>query len=420
MNSKHTRWTRSIAAVLFALAALPAPAGETTGKPVVLTGIDVLEQENFETVRGKGLGLITNPTGVTRDLRSTVDVLHSRRDFKLLALFGPEHGIRGDVYGGDKVRDGTDPVTGLPEYSLYGQTRKPTADMLRGIDALVYDIQDVGCRSYTFISTMAECMEAAAEHNVEFIVLDRPNPLTGNRIEGNILDPAFRSFVGKFEIPYVYGLTCGELAKLLNEEGMLTNGVKCKLTVVKMKGWRRGMWFDETGLPWVPTSPHVPHSRTAMFYAATGIMGELHVISEGVGYPLPFELAGAPWVSATLFADLLNKRQLPGVHFRPMTFKPYYGPHEKTRCGGVQIHITDRDKVNLVAIQFHIMDVHQKLYEKHLLFGGRRDSMFDKACGTDMVRNMFKEGRSAEEVLKAWDTGAEKFRALHAEYSLYE
>jgi uncharacterized protein YbbC (DUF1343 family) len=397
-----------------ALAAGPA------GKPSVLTGIDVLEQEDFASLRGRRIGLITNPTGVTHDLRSTVDVLHNAKPVMLVALFGPEHGIRGDVYGGDKVTDGTDPVTGLPEHSLYGATRKPTPRSLERLDVLVYDIQDVGCRSYTFISTMAKAMEAAAENNVEFVVLDRPNPLTGNRIEGNILDPEFKSFIGLFEIPYVYGLTCGELATLLNEEGRLGNGVKCKLRVIKMKGWRRDMWFDDTGLPWVATSPHVPNWQTSMFYVATGIMGELHVISEGVGYPLPFQLAGAPWISSTMLAETLNGRRLPGVYFRPMTFKPYYGPHGGTRCGGVQVHITDRDRVNLVGIQFHVMDVHQKLYSNHPLFESRRTSMFDKACGTDTVRKMFKEGKSATDVLKAWDTGAAAFRELHAKYQLYK
>ena len=405
-------------AVTCVVLALPAEAaGAGTGS--VLTGVDVLEQDGFAPLAGKRVGLITNPTGVTRDLRSTVDVLHQAQNVQLVALYGPEHGIRGDVYAGGKISNAVDPITKLPEYSLYGATRKPTPEMLAGLDALVYDIQDVGCRSYTYVNTMAKAMEAAAENNIEFYVLDRPNPLTGNRVEGNILDLKFRSFIGMFEIPYVYGLTCGELAQMINGEGWLEGGVRCKLTVIRMKGWRRDMWFDETGLPWVPSSPQVPHADTAMFYVATGIMGELRVISEGVGYPMPFELAGAPWIESARFARALSARQLPGVTFRPMTFKPYYGPHGNKRCGGVQVHIVDRDKVNLVGVQFHVMDVHRELYPDRKLFGSKRNSMFDKACGTDMVRKLFEQGKSADEILKVWNTGAKEFAAKRAGYLLY-
>jgi len=414
---QHSGRNGMVSMVLMTLfAALPACAAP---RGSVLTGIDVLEQEGFKTLDGKRVGLVTNPTGITRDFRSTVDVLHKAENVKLVALFGPEHGIRGNVTAGGKITDSTDPATGLPEYSLYGATRKPTPEMLKGIDVLVYDIQDIGCRSYTYISTMAKVMEAAAEQDIEVVVLDRPNPLTGNRVEGNILDPKFRSFIGLFEVPYVYGLTCGELANMINGEGWLADGAKCKLTVVPMKGWRRDMWFDQTGLPWVPASPHVPHAVTALFYVATGIMGELHVISEGVGYPMPFELAGAPWIDAAKFAAELNARKLPGVVFRPLTFRPYYGPYEKQDCGGVQVHILDRDALTLVGVQFHVMDVHQRLYPDKKLFGSKRDGMFDKACGTDRVRLMFQEGRSADDILRAWDTGAKEFAATRGKYLMY-
>lgn len=417
-------WRKWAAMVTTALAvtglAFGPPAGAADpDRGAVLTGIDVLERQEFAPLAGKRVGLITNPTGVTRDLRSTVDVLHKAKNVNLAALFGPEHGIRGDVYAGDKVGHATDPTTGVPVHSLYGRTRKPTPEMLQGLDALVYDIQDIGCRSYTYVNTMAKAMEAAAENGIEFYVLDRPNPLTGDRVEGNILDPKFRSFIGMFEIPYVYGLTCGELAQMINEEGWLGGGVKCKLTVIKMRGWRRDMWFDETHLPYVPTSPHVPHADTAMYYVATGIMGELRVISEGVGYTLPFELAGAPWVEAERFAAALNARELAGITFRPLTFKPYYGPHEGKHCGGVQVHIVDRDEANLVAVQFHVMDVHQRLYPDKKLFGSKRDGMFDKACGTDVVRKMFERGQPAEAILEVWDTGAKAFAAERGKYLLY-
>lgn len=413
----HLPCSSLVIVMTFALAS--AWTGGEARAASVLTGIDVLIQDDFRALTGKRVGLITNPTGVTRDLRSTVDVLSAAENVDLVKLFGPEHGLRGDLAGGREVKTYQDQATGLPVYSLYGEHRKPSAEMLDGLDVLVYDIQDIGCRSYTFVNTMAYAMEAAAEHGIEFYVLDRPNPLTGSRIEGNILDPKFRSFIGLFEIPYVYGLTCGELARMINGEGWLAGGVKCKLTVIPMKGWRRDMWFDETGLPWVPTSPHIPRADVAMYYVATGIMGELGVINEGVGYTLPFELAGAPWIDPQGFAAALNAKRLPGVRFRPLTYRPYYGRYKDQTCGGVQVHVTDRQAVNLVAIQFHVMEVHQKMYPNKKLFGGDRDGMFDKACGTDAVRKMFLEGKSADSVLEAWQTDAASFREKSRPYWLY-
>jgi len=408
------------------LAAVAAPmnawaqrAGET---PAVRTGIDVVIADGFKPLAGRRVGLITNPTGVTGDLRSTIDVLHAASQVELAALFGPEHGVRGDAHAGAGVADAHDPATGLPVYSLYGKTHKPTPEMLAGLDVLVYDIQDIGSRSYTYISTMAAAMEAAAENGVAFVVLDRPNPLTGNRIEGRPLDMKFKSFVGYFPIPYVYGMTCGELARMINGEGWLAGGIKCKLTVVEMRGWRRDMWFDQTSLPWVPTSPHIPHPETALFYAATGIMGELQVVSEGVGYTLPFELAGAPFITdAEAFARALNGRRLPGVTFRPMYFKPYYIDRVKGKqCAAVQIHITDRNRVDLTAIQFHVMDVVQHLYPDVKLFGGKRDGMFDKVCGTNRIREMFLARRPANQIIRFWNVGRESFMNKRKEYLIYE
>ena len=389
-------------------------------RPAVQTGIDVLVAENFKLLDGKSVGLVTNPTGVTADLRSTVDVLHAAPNVKLVALFGPEHGVRGDISAGDKVEDGRDPVTGVPAYSLYGKNRRPNADMLKGIDLLIYDIQDNGSRSYTYISTMAEVMAAGAEHGVPVVILDRPNPLTGNRLEGRPLDMKYKSFVGAFPIPYVYGLTCGELAQMINAEGWLGEGLECDLTVVKMRGWKRDMWFDDTGLPWVIASPHVPHADSSAFYAATGIMGELRVLSEGVGYTLPFELAGAPWIDAEALVADLNGRNLPGVRFRPLHFRPYYGPFEKQDCSGVQIYLTERDRAQLTAIQFHIMDAIRKLNPDHALFGAKRDNMFDKVCGTEHMREGFEQGKPISEILDHWNEGVEEFKTRRAPYLLYE
>lgn len=390
-------------------------------KPSVQNGVDVLIADSFMQLSGKRVGLITNPTGVTRDLRSTIDVLREARNVKLVALFGLEHGVRGNVHAGDRINDSTDPATGLPVFSLYGKAHKPTPEMLKGIDALVYDVQDIGCRSYTYVSSMADAMEAAAENKIRFVVLDRPNPLTGNRIEGRPLDLKYKSHVGFFPIPYIYGMTCGELARMINDEGWLANKARCDLTVVDMKGWRRDMWFDQTGLPWVPTSPHVPRADTSMFYAATGVMGELHVVSEGVGYTLPFEMAGAPFITdAQAFAGELSRRRMAGVAFRPSYFTPYYMDHVKGKpCGGVQIYFTDRDAVDLTGIQFQVMDAVRKLYPEVKLFGSKRDDMFDKVCGTDRIRRMFLEGRSVGEIIRFWNSGRETFMKQREKYLLY-
>lgn len=385
----------------------------------VKTGIDVLIEQGFAPLAGKRVGLITNPTGVTADLRSTVDVLHKDERVNLVALYGPEHGVRGDQHAGDHVEDAKDSVTGLPVYSLYGKTRKPTPEMLSGVDVLVFDIQDIGSRSYTYISTMAVAMEAAAEHNLEVVVLDRPNPLGGERIEGRVLDLKFQSFVGHLPIPYLHGMTVGELAQMINGEGWLPDGKKCNLTVVSMQGWKRSMSFAETGLTWVPTSPHVPRADSSLFYAATGIMGELGVVSEGVGYPQPFELMGAPFIDAEAFAAALNAAKIPGVFFRPMHYKPYYGGGKGEICHGVQVHLLDPAKTPLTEIQFHAMAYVREKHSDHPLFGAKRDSMFDKVCGTDAMRQAFTEGASLEDILKIWRNGVEDFRAQRAKYLLY-
>jgi uncharacterized protein YbbC (DUF1343 family) len=389
-------------------------------RPIVRTGIDSLVADDFRPLDGKCVGLITNATGVTADLRSTIDVLRAAKNVELVALFGPEHGVRGDAYAGDGVDDSIDSRTGLPVYSLYGKTPKPTAEMLAGMDVLIFDIQDIGSRSYTYITTMARGMEAAAEHKVAFMVLDRPNPLTGNRIEGRPLDLQFKSGVGYLPIPYVHGMTCGELARMINGEGWLPEGLRCNLAVVPMRGWTRDMWFDQTGLAWVPSSPHVPRADTAMFYAATGIMGELGVVSEGVGYTLPFEMVGGPDIDALTLADDLNGRGLPGVTFRPASYKPYYGKYKDQLCGGVQVHFTDRSAAEFTPIQFHAMNAVQCLCPQLKLFGAKRDAMFDKVCGTDKVRQMFEEGKPIEEILKFWNEGVAEFRAKRAQYLLYE
>ncbi len=390
-------------------------------QPKIKLGIEVLRERNFDILKGKNIGLVTNPTGVDSKLKSTIDILFEQKDFKLVALYGPEHGVRGDYAAGEYVDFYTDSKTNLPVYSLYGKTRKPTKDMLKNIDVLVYDIQDIGCRSYTYISTMGLIMEAAAENNIEVVVLDRPNPLGGNRIEGNYTEEKYISFVSQFKIPYVYGLTCGELAKYINEEGLLGNNKKCELTVVPMEGWKRDMTFEDTGLEWVPTSPHVPHKNSPFYYVASGIIGELDVISIGVGYTIPFQTFAAKWIDGIKLANNLNNLNLPGVIFRPITYKPYYAVSKGETINGVQIHITDFNKVNLMDIQFYFMQEHYKLYPDKNFFeiSSNRHDMFDKVCGTNFIREKLQKSYNFDDIKDYLNKDIEKFRQLSKKYYIY-
>lgn len=390
-----------------------------TAHEVVRTGLEVLVEHRFKELTGKHVGLITNPTGIDRQYRANIDVFMNSGRVKLVALFGPEHGVRGSAPAGEEVGDARDESTGLPEYSLYGRNRKPNAAMLKGIDALVFDIQDIGSRSYTYITTLGAAMESAAAAKIPFFVLDRPNPLGGERIEGNITEPKFKSGVSPYPIPYVHGLTVGELAQMINGEGWLGKGRICDLHVVKMEGWSRSTLFQSTGLPWVSTSPHVPHPDTAFFYAATGIVGELEGLSIGVGMPIPFELAGAPGISPTAFAAELNRRKMPGITFRPCSFQPYYALFKGQGCGGVQIHITDFARAPLTRLNFELMDAARNIDPKIDFFPGGDPKLFDKVCGTDKVRKAFMAGKSCEQIWDDWNSGANLFRAQRQKYLLY-
>jgi uncharacterized protein YbbC (DUF1343 family) len=388
----------------------------------VTTGLEVLMKSKFEILTGKKVGLITNPTGVDRNLQSGIDILFNAPGVKLTALYSPEHGVRGEFTAGEQVGSATDPSTGLPVYSLYGKTRKPTKEMLQGIDVLVYDIQDIGSRSYTYISTLGLAMEAAAENNIPFIVLDRPNPLGGRRMEGPVTQPGFISFVSQFPIPYIHGMTVGELANFLNSEGLLKNGEKCRLEVVKMEGWKRGMSFEDTGLPWVPSSPHIPQAQSPLFYPATGIIGELYVISIGVGYTLPFQLFASEWFNADSLARNMNALRLPGVIFRPVYYKPYYSVSMGKMVQGVQIHITDAINAPLSLIQFYILQEAYKLRPDKNVFAlceKSRLDMFDKVCGTDKVRIEFSKTFSVSSIMGLWTNDIPDFRKKAEKYFLY-
>ena len=383
----------------------------------VETGLERLIRDDFKPLQGQRIGLVTNPTGVDSHLRTNIDILHASKKLKLVKLFGPEHGVRGDAAAGSEVGNSTDKLTGLPVYSLYGKSKRPSREMLSGLDALVFDIQDIGARSYTYISTMGLCMEAAAEFRIPFYVLDRPNPAGGNRVEGNLLEPAFRSFIGRYRVPYLHGLTLGEMASYLNSTGNLEKGAKCQLKVILLSGWRRDMAWNETGLPWVPSSPHIPHAETSLFYSATGMLTGL---SNGVGYTLPFELAGAPGLNGDRLAKILNSRHLPGVTFSPLTYVPFYAKYAKQSCGGVQLHLTEPNKVALTRLNFEIMDAVRKLQPNRKFFTDSQETReFDLACGTNKVRQMIGAGTSSSEIWNYWNKDSLPFQRDRKPYLLY-
>ena len=385
--------------------------------------METLAADNFRAVAGRKIGLVTNPTGVLPDLRSTIEVLSGAPNVSLRALFGPEHGVRGDAPAGKSVGGGRDAQTGLPVYSLYGRTTRPTAEMLRGLDALVFDIQDIGSRSYTFLSTLANVMVACAAHRLPLVVLDRPNPLGLIRVEGSPVEAGFSSFVGKWPVPYVHGMTLGELAQMANGLGWLGGGRTCPLTIVPCRNLRReqAMWAAMGGLPWVPTSPHVPKPETAAFYALTGIVGELPALSIGVGYTLPFELAGAPGLSPVALARELTKRNLPGLRFRPMTWTPFYAVHKGRSCGGVQIYLDDPARAPLTRLNFELLDAVRRLDPARPLLvpGASQTKMFDLVCGTDKVRRAFAAGANGARLWELWNAGRDAFVAARRPYLLY-
>lgn len=391
---------------------------------VTKPGVEVLRDNGFKQLAGKRVGLITNPTGVDNNLKSTVDILHEAPGVELVALFGPEHGVRGNVHAGDEFGNAVDPATGVQVYSIYGKTKKPTPEMLKGIDALVYDIQDIGCRSFTFVSTLGMALEACAENGIELVVLDRPNPLGGNRVEGNLVEDGYYSFVSQFPIPYLYGLTPGEVATYLNEEGLVAGGKKAKLTVVPMKGWKRSMTFEKTGMPWVLPSPHIPQPVTAYYYPATGILGELYYVSIGVGYTLPFQLICADWIDADKFSEAMNALQLPGVKFRPIHIKPFYSTGKGENLQGIQFYVEDTEDSSLTLLQFYAMQELAKLYPEKRIFetadNKARFDMFDKVCGTDQIRIRFSKDYRVSDIIDYWNKDAEPFKKKSSKYYLYK
>ena len=400
---------------------------DASAKVTVKPGIEVLRERGFEGLQGKRVGLVTNPSGVDRYLNSTVDILFNAPGVELVALYGPEHGVRGDVYAGGKVSDTRDAATGLPVHSLYGSTRKPTPQMLEGIDVMVYDIQDVGARSYTFISTLGLVMEACAAKGIEVMVLDRPNPLGGNKIEGCYVEQPFNSFVSQYRIPYIYGLTVGELAVMINEEGLnrgqLGNQdpVKCKLTVIPMEGWERDMLYEDTGLPWVLPSPNIPFKDTPMYYSAAGICGELYGFMDiGIGYTLPFQVFGATWLDPDKLKARLESYDLPGISFRTIWYKPIAGSRKGELVMGLQYFFTDYENARVTETQFYVMQAVAELYPDKKAFeiiSGY--GLFDKVCGTDYVRKEFSKRYKVADIKDYWRKDEASFRELSQQYHIY-
>lgn len=334
--------------------------------PQVKVGIDRLMEEDYaKLLKGKTIGLITNHTGITQDFVPTADVLKANaasKGYRLVALFAPEHGIHGSTFAAQHIEDTRDSDS-LPVYSLHGKTRRPTDQMLEGINLLIYDIQDIGSRSYTYVSTMFYAMEEAAKRGIAFLVLDRPNPINGVMVDGPMLEEKWRSFLGYINVPYCHGMTVGELALFFNKEYQ----IGCKLDVVPMKGWSRQMTFQDTGLPWIPTSPYIPEPTTPFYYPTTGIISELQLVNIGIGYTLPFKVVAAPWIRAEQFANKLNAQKFPGVYFTPFYFCPIYGRYAKEECQGVLIAVTDPLVFKPVSTQYLLLGMLKSLYPAHFL-----------------------------------------------------
>ncbi|AKO92247.1 exo-beta-N-acetylmuramidase NamZ family protein [Priestia filamentosa] len=375
-------------------------------------GVETLFREHKDLLKGKRVGLITNPTGVDSELRSSVDLFAEDPDIELTALYGPEHGVRGDAQAGDKVDYYMDEKTGLPVYSLYGDTRKPTPEMLKNVDILVFDIQDVGARFYTYIYTMAYAMEAAKEQGIPFVVLDRPNPLGGEVVEGPVLEEEYSSFVGKYPIPLRHGMTVGELAQLFNEEF----GIGADLTVVKMKKWKRSFDYDETNLPFVMPSPNMPTLETAFVYPGTGLIEGTNV-SEGRGTTKPFELLGAPFINGTELSEKLNNLHLDGVKFRAASFTPSFSKHSGQLSHGVQVYVTDREKYQAVETGLHIVKTIHDLYGEEFSFN--KSGNFDLLIGNSWVREELEKGTDVEDIIAKWQKDTKVFKKVRKQYLLY-
>lgn len=381
-------------------------------------GVDCLFRDGqVETLKGKRIGLITNQTGVDGKLQPTIALF--KKELNLTAIFSPEHGWNGLAYAGEQIKSGKEKE--IPVHSLHGNTRRPTAEMLKNIDILVYDIQEIGARSYTYATTLYYMMEAAAENKIPLIILDRPNPMSGLLVDGPMLQKKWRSFLGYIDVPYCHGMTIGELARYFNEEYEIC----CDLRVIKMRGWERWMSFEDTGLFWIPTSPHIPEADTPLFYASTGILGELGIVNIGVGYTQPFKLVGAPWINAEEFADSLNGQKLPGVKFIPYYFRPFYGIFSGENCQGIKIIITDRTLYRPLSVQYLIIGMLKSLYPKKMesllkSVGSGKKEAFCQVNGNDeMLSWLLNDKYIAWKMIQYDAEEREEFLKKRIKYLLY-
>jgi uncharacterized protein YbbC (DUF1343 family) len=403
----------------------------------VVPGIEVFLKSYLDLVKGKRVGLITNPTGVDSNLKSVIDLFYHNQEINLVALYGPEHGVRGNAQAGEYVSFYIDDKFNIPVFSLYGQSRKPEARMLKNIDeymrsfdtissgkvpetsmvesvdVLIFDIQDVGTRIYTYIATMAYCMQACAENGVDFIVLDRPNPINGEDLEGPLLEyPEYSSFVGLYPIPVRHGMTAGELAKYFNDK---FSEKKVNLTVIPMQGWKREMWYDETSLPWVIPSPNMPTLDTATVYPGQVFLEGTN-ISEGRGTTKPFEVFGAPWIDGYELVKKLNQLNLEGIEFREAWFSPTFSKYKGEQCGGAQIHVIDREQYRPFDSSLHIIKTITNMYPNHFKF---HNEYFDKIMGTSKVREALEKGSDVKDIVKSYQEELDNFSKLRKSYLLY-
>ena len=403
------RTHRALLPGLSFLPLLAAAAHAQRAIPPVLAGIDVIAAEGPGILDGRKVGLITNHTGRTWDGRRTIDVLRATKGIELVALFSPEHGLQGAL-DREGIAHGTDEATGLKVWSLYGETRKPTKTMLEGLDTLVFDIQDIGCRFYTYVSTMGLALEAAAEHGLQFVVLDRPNPIDGVHMAGPVLDPGKESFVGHHTIPLRHGMTAGELMRMLVGE----KGIKVDAKLVPCRGWTRSMTFDRTGLPWVNPSPNMRNLTQALLYPGIGVIEGTNV-SVGRGTDTPFEVVGAPWIDGIALAATLRAAELPGVTFVPVRFTPTSSKHEKKECGGVQVAVTDWQSFEPVltgiALACALRD----------LFGADwKHDKLDWLLRDQAALDAFLAGKDARTIERGWKQELDVFRMRRKPFLVYE
>lgn len=382
---------------------------------MIINGLDKLLLENSPELKRKRIGLIINHTSVDKNLRLSLDILLNR-GFTIKAIFAPEHGFRGNAAAGEKVAHQVDKKTGIPIYSLYGDSRSPSSESIKDIDAFVFDIQDIGVRYYTYIYTMAYSIETAAKHGLDYYVLDRPNPISGDVIEGNIIDSEFNSFVGKYGLPIRHGMTVGELAMYFNHE----YNMGCRLTVIKMEGWERDKWFDELGLQWVMPSPNATGIEMATLYPGTCLFEGTNV-SEGRGTTRPFEIIGAPWIDAEEWYEKLQAYQLDGVIFRPTHFIPTTSKYAGEMCEGIQLHIVDRKRLKPLHVAIAMIEALKRLYPSEFKWMDPIKGRYfiDLLAGTDQLRVRVDSKINLLDWLKTEESKLERFKAMRKKYLLY-